>query len=100
MAPTYTFTVFIIGGGHWGPLETVEKIIQNRKKPKDDDSIKTENRMQNCQNRYIFTSQLLNPDRSDTVVTSGAYRVNYTNFTTGFMNTMDSAFVSSSICLN
>ena len=25
------------------------------------DSIKTENRMQNCQNRYIFTSQLLKP---------------------------------------
>ena len=83
-----------------GPIRNRRKNHPKPKKPKDDDSIKTENRMQNCQNRYIFTSQLLNPDRSDTVVTSGAYRVNYTNFTTGFMNTMDSAFVSSIICLN
>ena len=34
------------------------------------------------------------------MVTSGARRVNYTNFITGFMNAMDLAFVSSSIFLN
>ena len=33
------------------------------------------------------------------MVTSGAYRVNYTNFITGFMNAMDLAFVSFSIFL-
>ena len=36
----------------------------------------------------------------DTVVSSGAYGVNYTYFITGFMTAMDLAFVSSSICLN
>ena len=41
-----------------------------------------------------------NPDRSDTVLTSGAYRVNYTNFITGFRNAMDLPFASSSICLD
>ena len=41
-----------------------------------------------------------NPDQSDTVVTSGAYRVNYTNFITVFVNSMDLAFLFSSICLN
>ena len=85
--------------GTLGPLrnrKSVGKIIQNLKK----NSIKTENRTQNCQNQYIFTSQSLKPDRSDTVVTSVAYRLNYTNFITGFMNSMDLAFVSSSICLN
>ena len=57
--------------------------------------------MQNCQNQYIFTPQLLkNPDRSDTMGISGAYKVNYTNFITGFMNAMDLAFVSSNISLN
>ena len=48
--------------GALGPIrdrKTVEKIIQNRNTEKN--SIKTENRMQNCQNRYIFTSQLLKP---------------------------------------
>ena len=40
--------------------KTVEKIVQNRKTGKKN-SIKTENRMQNCQNRYIFISQLLKP---------------------------------------
>ena len=34
------------------------------------------------------------------MVSSGAYGVNYTYFITGFMNAMDLAFVSSSICLN
>ena len=46
--------------GGLGPIrdrKTVEKIIQNRNTEKN--SIKTENRMQNCQNRYIFTTQLL-----------------------------------------
>ena len=46
----------------WGIItirdhKTVEKIIQNRNTEKN--SIKTENRMQNCQNRYIFITQLL-----------------------------------------
>ena len=36
--------------------KTVEKIIQNRKTEKK--SVKTENRLQNCQNRYIPTFQL------------------------------------------
>ena len=71
--------------------KTVEKIVQNRKTGKKD-SIKTENRMQNCQNRYIFISQ--------SVLTSAAYRVNYTYFITVFMNAMNLAFASSSICLN
>ena len=42
-----------------------------------------------CQNRYIFKSQLLNPDRLDKVVTNSAHRVNYTNLMTGFMNATD-----------
>ena len=33
------------------------------------------------------------------MVTSGTYKVNYTNFITEFMNAMDLAFASSSICL-
>ena len=47
-------------GGHWGLLESAKplKKSSNTEKPKKD-SIKTENRMQNCQNRYIFTSKLL-----------------------------------------
>ena len=40
--------------------KTVDKIIQNQKTEKKN-LIKTENRMQNCQNRNIFTSQLLKP---------------------------------------
>ena len=46
--------------GKLGPIinrKTVEKIILNRKTEKN--AIKTENPMQNYQNRYIFTSQLL-----------------------------------------
>ena len=45
-----------------GPIrnrKTIEKIIQNRKHEKN--QIKTENSMQNCLNRYIFISQLLEP---------------------------------------
>ena len=45
--------------GALGPIrnrKTVEKIIQNRKTEKK--SVKTENRLQNCQNRYIPTFQL------------------------------------------
>ena len=43
-----------------GNRKTVEKIIQNRK-TETKNSIKTENRMKNFQNRYIFTSQSLKP---------------------------------------
>ena len=48
--------------GALGPIrnrKTVVKIIQYRKTEKN--SIKTENRRQNCRNRYIFISQLLKP---------------------------------------
>ena len=47
-----------------------------------------------------FHIPVIKTDRSDTVVISGAYRVNYINFMTGFMNAMDLVFVSSSIFLN
>ena len=84
-----------------GPIrnrKTVGKIIQNRNTEKKFD----ENRKPHAKlsNRYVSHPSYQNPDRSNTVVTSGACRVNYTNFITGFMNTMDLAFVSSSICLN
>ena len=46
--------------GLTGNRKTVEKIIQNRK-TETKNSIKTENRMKNFQNRYIFTSQSLKP---------------------------------------
>ena len=49
--------------GALGPIrnrKTVQKIIQNQKTEKKK-AIKTENHMRNCQNRYIFTSQLLKP---------------------------------------
>ena len=54
-------------GEHWGVLETAkteEKIIENRKTAKK--SAKTENRIQNRQ-------------KTDTMLTSAAYRANYTN---------------------
>ena len=92
------------GGEHWGllNLKTLEKTIQNRKTGKNFD----QNRKLHAKLSETDTfspgwyPSYWNPDRSDTVVTSGAYRVNYTNFITGFMNAMDLAFVSSSICLN
>ena len=86
--------------GHWGLLETAKPWKKSSQPKNRSKSIKTENRMQNCQNRFIFRPQLLNPDRSDTVVTSGAHRVNCTNFITVFVNAMDWALLSSSICLS
>ena len=67
------------GGGHWGVLETAkpkEKIIQNRKTVK-----------KFGQNRKPHTK----PSKTDTMVTSGAYRANETNtnFTKVFVNVMD-----------
>ena len=66
-------------GGHWGILETAkprENIIQNRK---------TANKI--GQNRKPHTK----PPKTDTMVTSGAYRANLTNtnFTKVFVNVMD-----------
>ena len=74
----------------------VKKIIKNRKKirSKPKTSCKTVNTGTFSHPSYY------NPDRSDTVLTSGAYRVNYTNFITGFRNAMDLPFASSSICLD
>ena len=37
----------------------MEKIIQNQETKKNSD--KTKKHLQNCQNQYIFTSQLLKP---------------------------------------
>ena len=53
-----------VGGGHWGILETAKakkKIIQNRKTAK-----------KFGQNRKPHTK----PSKTDTMVTSGAYRAN------------------------
>ena len=47
------------GIGAYKKPQNRRKIIQNRNTEKN--SIKTENRMRNCQNRYIFTTQLLKP---------------------------------------
>ena len=79
--------------------KTVEKIIQNRKNRKKIRS-KPKTACKTVKNRYIFTSQLL---KAWSIRYSGdkwTYRVNYTNFMTGFMNLMDLTFVSFSICLN
>ena len=78
--------------------KTEEKIIQNRKTAKkfgqnrkpQKNSAKTENRIQNRQ-------------ETDTMVTSGAYRANYTNTLFHhfvFVNVMDlsKAFISFSMC--
>ena len=56
--------LWVRGGGHWGKLETAkpkEKIIQNRKTAK-----------KFGQNRKPHTK----PSKTDTMVTSGAYRAN------------------------
>ena len=45
-----------------GPIRNRKTVEKNHSEPKNrKNSTKTENRMQNCQNRYIFTSQLLKP---------------------------------------
>ena len=45
-----------------GPIRNRKTVEKNHLEPKNrKNSTKTENRMQNCQNRYIFTSQLLKP---------------------------------------
>ena len=46
-------------GAYYKPQNRRKKSSKTEKPKKK--SIKTENRMQNCQNRYIFTSQLLKP---------------------------------------
>ena len=99
--PRCIFLSFIskIIGGALGPIrnrKTVEKIIQNRKTEKN--SIKTA--CKTVKTDTFSDPSYSNPDRSDTVETSGAYRVNYTNFITVFVNSMDFAFLFSSICLN
>ena len=92
------FICFDTRGGHWGPLETAKKIIQNRKTEKKiDQNRKPHTKMSKS---ITFHIPVIKTDRSDTVVISGAYRVNYINFMTGFMNAMDLVFVSSSIFLN
>ena len=54
-------------GGHWGVLETAKPKRKSSKTAKPQkNSAKTENRIQNRQ-------------KTDTMVTSGAYRANYTN---------------------
>ena len=56
-----------LGGGHWGVLETAKPKRKSSKTAKPQkNSAKTENRIQNRQ-------------KTDTMVTSGAYRANYTN---------------------
>ena len=83
--------------GHWGLLETAkpwEKIIPTEK-PKQID----QNRKQHAKlsKPIPFQTPVFKPD---TMVTSGAHRVNYTNFITIFVNAMDWALLSSSICLS
>ena len=86
-----------------GPIrnhKTVEKIIQNQNTEKKIRS-KPKTACKTVKTDTFSHPSYYNPDRSDTVMTSGAYRViNYTNFITEFMNAMDLAFVSSNICLN
>ena len=83
-----------------GPIsnrKTVEKITQNRKTEKKiDQNRKPHAKLSKSIHFHIPVIKTL----IDIVVTSGAYRVNYTYFITGFMNTMDLAFVSSGIYLN
>ena len=56
-----------IGGGHWGVLETAKPKKKSSKTVKPQKNLaKTENRIQNRQ-------------KTDTMVTSAAYRANYTN---------------------
>ena len=49
--------------GALGPIKICKTVEKNNPKPKSKKKnlIKTENCMQNCQNQYIFTSQLLKP---------------------------------------
>ena len=77
--------------------KTVEKKSSRTEKPKKN-SIKTENRMKTFKTDTFSHPSYKKPDQSDTVVTSGASRVNYTYFFRVFVNTMDLAFVSSSTC--
>ena len=84
-----------------GPIrnrKTVEKLSKTEKpKKKIDQNRKPHTKMSKS---ITFHIPVIKTDRSDTVVISGAYRVNYINFMTGFMNAMDLVFVSSSILLN
>ena len=100
--PRCIFLSFVskIIGGALGPIRNRKTVEKNHPKPKNrkKNSIKTA-----CKTVKTDTfpdPSYSNPDRSDTVETSGAYRVNYTNFFTVFVNSMDFTFLFSSICLN
>jgi len=74
--------VIFLRGGHWGILETA-RLKKNHPKP------------QNCQKKLAQNRKPhTKPSKTDTMVTSGAYRANYTIKV--FVNAMDvsEAFVS------
>ena len=81
-----------------GPIrncKTIEKSSKTKKLKKSYQNWKPHAKL--SKPIHFHTPVIKNPDRSDTIVISGAYKVNYTNFITGFMNAMDLAFISSSI---
>ena len=88
--------------GALGPIKICKTVEKNYPKPKSKKKIwsKLKTACETVKTNTFSLPDYKNPDGSDTVVTSGAYRVSYTNFIAGFMNAMDLAFVSSSICLN
>ena len=63
----HIYQIYLLGGGHWGALETAKPKRKSSKTAKPQkNSAKTENRIRN---RH----------KTDTMVTSGAYRANCTN---------------------
>ena len=85
-----------------GPIKNRKTVEKNHPKPKNRKKIRSKPEIA-CKTVSTDTFShpgYQSPDRSDTVVTSGAYRVNCTNFITVLVNAMELAFASSSICLN
>ena len=83
--------------GALGPIrnrKTVGKIIPTEKPKQIDQNRKPHAKLSKP---IHFQTPVFKPD---TMVTSGAHRVNYTNFITIFVNAMDWALLSSSICLS
>ena len=78
-----------------GPIRNHKTVEKNHPKPKNRKKIRSKPKTA-CKTVKTDTfshPSYYNPDRSDTVMTSGAYRViNYTNFITEFMNAMDLAW--------